>query len=50
VIVGWDGRKIFNLEDYAAALRSQRPGDRVEIEFLRDGETQRAAAVLGERR
>jgi len=50
LIVGWDRRRIFNLEDYAAALRSQRPGDRVEIEFLRDGATQRAVAVLGERR
>lgn len=50
VIVGWNSLKIINLEDYAAALRAQRPGDRVRIAFLRDGQPQTAEAVLGERR
>jgi hypothetical protein len=49
VVVGWNRRQILNLEDYAAALRSQRPGDRVEIEFLREGTRQSASAILGER-
>jgi hypothetical protein len=49
VIVGWNGRSILNLQDYAAALRAQRPGDRVELDILRGGERQTAAAVLGQR-
>jgi Zn-dependent M28 family amino/carboxypeptidase len=49
VIVGWDGREIRNLGDYAQALRSQRPGDQVELTLLRDGSSVRAVAVLAER-
>jgi membrane-associated protease RseP (regulator of RpoE activity) len=50
IIVGWNALMILNLEDYAAALRAQRPGDQVDIAYMRDGERQTAVAVLGERR
>jgi hypothetical protein len=50
VIVGWNEIKVMNLEDYAAALRAHRPGDQVSIAFMRDGQKQSAAVVLGERR
>ncbi|HWN81744.1 MAG TPA: M20/M25/M40 family metallo-hydrolase, partial [Candidatus Udaeobacter sp.] len=49
VIVGWDGREIRNLGDYAQALRSQRPGDEVELTLIRGGSSVRAVAVLAER-
>ena len=49
VIVGWDGREIRNLGDYAQALRSQRPGDQVELTLIRGGTPVRAVAVLTER-
>lgn len=49
VIVGWNGRPILNMQDYAQALKSQRPGDRVELAILRDGTTITLAATLGER-
>jgi hypothetical protein len=49
-IIGWSGRQILNLQDYAQALRSQRPGDQVEILLLRDGEQVTVTATLGERR
>jgi hypothetical protein len=50
VIVTWNGRSIRNLAEYAQALRSQSPGDRVELGYLRDGQEGTAAAVLAERR
>jgi len=49
VIVGWNGRPILNMQDYAQALKSQRPGDRVEIEIVRDRRTITVAITLGER-
>jgi PDZ domain-containing protein/peptidase M28-like protein len=49
VIVGWDGREIRNLGDYAQALRSHRPGDQIELTLLRGGSSVRAVAVLAER-
>jgi hypothetical protein len=50
VIITWNGRSIRNLAEYAQALRSQSPGDRVELGFRRDGQEGTAAAVLAERR
>jgi hypothetical protein len=49
VIIGWDGREIRTLGDYAQALRSQRPGDSIQLTLLRQGAAVRAVAVLGER-
>jgi len=39
-----------NLQDLTFALRTKRPGDRVEITFFRSGEEQRAQATLEQRR
>jgi aminopeptidase YwaD len=50
VIIKWNGRSIRNLAEYAQALKSQSPGDRVELGFLRAGQEATAEAVLAERR
>jgi hypothetical protein len=49
VIVGWNGRPILNMQDYAQALKSQRPGDRVELAIERDGHGITLVATLGQR-
>jgi hypothetical protein len=49
VIVGWNGRPVHNMQDYAQALKSQRAGDRVELAILREGKEITVVAVLGER-
>ncbi len=49
IIVGWNGRPILNMQDYAQALKSHRPGDRVEIAVIRDGKQLTTIAVLGTR-
>jgi membrane-associated protease RseP (regulator of RpoE activity) len=49
VIVGWNGRPILDLEDYAAALRAQRPGDRVTIAFRRGAAEDTTLAILARR-
>jgi membrane-associated protease RseP (regulator of RpoE activity) len=50
VIVELGGHKVMNLQDLTYALRAHRAGDRVEVVYLRQGQTLRAAVVLGERR
>jgi hypothetical protein len=50
VIVELGGHKVMNLQDLTYALRAHRAGDRVEVVYLRQGRTLRAAVVLGERR
>lgn len=42
--------RLLGLEDLAAALRSHRAGDAVEVVWTRGGETRRAQVTLGERR
>jgi serine protease Do len=49
-IVGFDGASIANLEEYSALLFGARPGQRVEIEVIRDGERIHSGAILGQRR
>jgi hypothetical protein len=49
IIVGWEGRPILNMKDYSQALKSHRPGDRVEISILRDGKEIPVSATLAER-
>mgnify|MGYP003352103195 CR=1 FL=1 len=44
------GKKVMNLQDLTYALRAHRAGDRVEVVFVRGGQTLRAGVVLGERR
>ncbi len=42
--------KLLNLQDLAFALRSHRPGDEVEVEWQRGGETRTARVTLEERK
>lgn len=50
VIVKFGGVAVKNLEDLTFALRGHRPGDRVEVLFLRGGAEQRGEATLEQRR
>ncbi|HME72685.1 MAG TPA: M20/M25/M40 family metallo-hydrolase [Myxococcota bacterium] len=50
VIVEFDGAAVANLEEFSALLFTARPGQRVEIEAVRDGARIRTAATLGQRR
>jgi serine protease DegQ len=47
VIVALDGKRIETVEDLFAELNERRPGDRVAITVVRDGERRRFTAVLG---
>jgi Tol biopolymer transport system component len=49
VIVSMDGRTVDNLHDMTFVLRDRRPGDVIEVAFLRDDERQVVAATLGSR-
>jgi membrane-associated protease RseP (regulator of RpoE activity) len=49
-IVGFDGVKVSNLEEYAAVLYSSRPGQRVEVVVIRAGKRVIFEAILGQRR
>ena len=50
VIVTFAGMTVGTLQDFSFALRSRRPGDRVDVVVRRDGAEHRFQAVLGERR
>ncbi len=50
VLVRFAGTTVRTLEDLSFALRSRRPGDRVEFSVVRDGAERRLEAVLEERR
>ena len=49
-IVEFDGASIANLEEYAGLLYATRPGQRVEIVAIRDGDRLTFEAILGQRR
>jgi hypothetical protein len=49
-IVRFDRKPVANLYDLTYALRERRPGDEVEIVYLRGGEERRTTAVLEKRR
>jgi serine protease DegQ len=49
IIVSLDGTPIRTLSDLYAALRQQRPGDRVGIRVVRDGAEQTITVTLGDR-
>lgn len=48
VIVRAGSARIGTVEDWTAAVRGRRPGDRLTVEFLRHGAPQRTDIVLGE--
>jgi S1-C subfamily serine protease len=49
VIVALDGDDVATVEDLLGRLREREPGDRVGIDYLRDGNRSRADATLAER-
>ena len=50
VIVGFDGEPIVTVEDLLARIRASRPGETVEIEYVREGEGRKTTeARLGDR-
>jgi S1-C subfamily serine protease len=48
--VRFAGVTVRTLDDLAFALRSRRPGDAVEVSYVRDGAERAAQATLEERR
>lgn len=46
ILVGFGDVDVDNIMDFTFALRSYRPGDRVEVRILRDGKPVRLSAVL----
>nr|WP_010130959.1 trypsin-like peptidase domain-containing protein [Microbulbifer agarilyticus] len=46
VIVGIDGRPISNYDDLMNVLEDRRPGDRVQVDYLRNGEAYQTSLVL----
>ena len=49
VLVEFGGTKVKTLYDFTFALRQKRPGDKVEVTVLRDGQEIRATVELGNR-
>ena len=49
VIVAIDGDKVETPEDVRTAIDSHQPGDEIEVEVRRDGDTQTETVTLGER-
>jgi aminopeptidase YwaD len=50
VIVRFAGVDVKTLEDLTFVLRGKRPGDRITVGFVRDGQTHEVEATLEERR
>ena len=49
VVVGVDGQPITGVDDLVAAVQSHRPGDRVQLAVVRDGDRQTLTVALGTR-
>ncbi len=49
VIVGLDGQRVDNAREALNAIARKRPGERIEIEALRDGETLQLEATVDQR-
>ena len=49
IIVSIDGKRMNDSDDVATAVSSKRPGDEIEIGYLRDGERQTETVELTER-
>jgi putative serine protease PepD len=47
LIVGIDGQQITSAADLSKAITSHQPGDKVTLEFVRDGKTGEVTATLG---
>jgi putative serine protease PepD len=49
VIVEFGDKPVKDIYSYSAALYGHKPGDRVTIEYLRDGERRTTSVTLGTR-
>ena len=49
IIVGIDGQPMRSSDDVAAAVAEKRPGDQIEVEYVRDGERETVTVELSER-
>jgi S1-C subfamily serine protease len=49
LIVAADGREVTGMDDLIAVINAKQPGDEVELEVERDGETRTVTVELGER-
>jgi S1-C subfamily serine protease len=49
VITAVDGEPVAAMDDVVAAVNAKRPGDEIDLEVLRDGETQEVTVALAER-
>jgi serine protease Do/serine protease DegQ len=49
IIVGVDGERIDSSRDLATTIGLKGPGDKVKLEYVRDGDRKTATATLGER-
>jgi S1-C subfamily serine protease len=47
VLTRFDGKPIKTIYDFTFALRSKRPGDKVEVVVMRDGQEIKATVELG---
>lgn len=50
ILIEFDGKKIQNLYDYTYALREKKPGDRVTVKIIRDGQTSDYQVLLEQRK
>lgn len=46
ILTGWNGTKVTGVEDWMPLLREAKPGDKVEVTFLRGAETMTGTATL----
>jgi hypothetical protein len=49
IMIGFDGQKVGNLQDYTYLLRQKKPGDEVVVKYLRNGETMETKVTLTKR-
>ena len=49
VITAFDGESISTAEELTGAVSAKEPGDRVEVRYVRNGETETAEVTLGNR-
>lgn len=47
IITKVDGKKVEDAEDVSGAVRAHKPGDKVTINYLRDGKEEKTTAALG---
>jgi S1-C subfamily serine protease len=49
VIVKWNGKPVPEVKEFLRGIAAQKPGDKVELQVLRDGKEQTLTATLAER-